>query len=273
MDFRQLLGHLEDMTSSSGKQEFDSREVSIYIVMQFITRDYRKDLRIGLANNVKRISNDLNRLYRMQLLKRKRIKRNCKIKRSSNDGKTCDKGFMFRYSFTRQGLRYIRYLRTNKMTPLEVSIRQSSDLEKDPKFLVSRVITQETFPPQLALVAWKYVFFLNNLYNRKVELKGRYRRFPPKIDAVLLTLTARIAHQSKSKDEMFHKSDKMIDEVSEILDKQDLEFVKLLNQLQDVSERYFKEVNSIISNTYGKNPGKSQISKSSSLISSEKSDD
>jgi hypothetical protein len=61
------------------------------------------------AFEVKKISGDLDRLFRMGLLKRKRVKRLFRTKA----GKPFGRGYMYMYKITRQGMRYGVYLAAN----------------------------------------------------------------------------------------------------------------------------------------------------------------
>ena len=54
----------------------------------------------------KMISNDLRRLYAMGFLKRRKVKRKSKTK----SGKTCYRGYEYKYSLSSQGLKYLAYM-------------------------------------------------------------------------------------------------------------------------------------------------------------------
>jgi len=66
-----------------------------------------------LGMTVKQASNLLRRLYRMGFLKRRKVKRLC----AAASGKLCHRGFEYVYSFSKQGVSYLRWLREWK--PLE----------------------------------------------------------------------------------------------------------------------------------------------------------
>jgi hypothetical protein len=55
---------------------------------------------------MKMISNDLRRLYTMGLLRRRRVKRECRTR----SGKTCFRGYEYKYVISHRGWRYLNYL-------------------------------------------------------------------------------------------------------------------------------------------------------------------
>jgi len=68
--------------------------------------------RVASALNLKKklVSNDLRRLYRMGFLKRKRVKRSCIGRRGF-----INRGFQYRYSFSRHGSSYVEWLEKGKV--------------------------------------------------------------------------------------------------------------------------------------------------------------
>jgi hypothetical protein len=98
--------------------EFDSSIASA----EFKNRRANGLLRVRLSKNyppkffeVKKISGDLDRLFRMGLLKRKRQIRYFQRK----DGKSFGRGYKYLYKITRQGWRYATYLLENIDLPPE----------------------------------------------------------------------------------------------------------------------------------------------------------
>jgi hypothetical protein len=58
--------------------------------------------------SIKRLSNDLARLYKMSFLKRRRVKRQV----TTNSGKVCNRGYCYEYQISKQGFSYLSYLRS-----------------------------------------------------------------------------------------------------------------------------------------------------------------
>ena len=61
---------------------------------------------------VKHASNDLRRLWRMGFLTRNSRPRNC----LTSAGKTCSRGFEYKYRLSSQGIKYVKWLQDGKMT-------------------------------------------------------------------------------------------------------------------------------------------------------------
>jgi len=113
--------------------------------------------------STKRISGDLDRLYRMGLLKRKRIPRIVYPK----DSPPSRKGFMYGYEITRQGWQYLEYLQKPKSTDPATYVEQQ----------VQKMMSDHihfVFPGTLADIAEE------DLLESKHEDRGRYNRFPSK---------------------------------------------------------------------------------------------
>jgi len=68
------------------------------------------DVYLTSSSRKKIVSNDLGRLYRMGFLKRRRMKRLCPSLR----GPPCNRGFQYRYSLSKRGLGYVRWLGEGK---------------------------------------------------------------------------------------------------------------------------------------------------------------
>ena len=90
MDFRSLLLMLDEL----GLEYFTSRDVAL-----------------KLKALVKHVSNDLRRLHQMGFLRRRRWKRLC----LSKNGRLGCKGYEYVYSFSGQGLSYVRWLRGGRL--------------------------------------------------------------------------------------------------------------------------------------------------------------
>jgi hypothetical protein len=111
LDFRTLL---KIVVWTFGLNEFDSGEVSS---MSTWTIRATSQTLLGYSasrtlevirrfSKKKMMSNDLRRLYTMGLLKRRRVKRECKTK----SGKTCFRGYEYKYVISNQGKSYLEYL-------------------------------------------------------------------------------------------------------------------------------------------------------------------
>ena len=110
MDFRSLLLKLDEL----GLEYFTSRDVAL-----------------KLRASVKQVSNDLRRLHQMGFLRRRRRKRFC----LSRNGRLCCKGYEYVYSFSRQGLSYVRWLRGGRLLDdlreAELAMKVFSSLPED----------------------------------------------------------------------------------------------------------------------------------------------
>lgn len=98
LDYRTVLTRL-NVHRLSGKAEFDSVEVAPF-----------------LSISVAQASKYMSRLHRMGFLKRTRDKRLC----LSKYGEPCNKGYFYRYEFSRQGEQYVKWMSTSM--PSELSI-------------------------------------------------------------------------------------------------------------------------------------------------------
>jgi hypothetical protein len=108
LDFRVLL---KILVMNFGKNEFDSGEVSSKVTDTILTtsqtlREFSASRTLIRRFSKKMMSNDLRRLYTMGLLKRRRVKRECKTR----SGKTCFRGYEYKYSISNQGKSYVEYL-------------------------------------------------------------------------------------------------------------------------------------------------------------------
>ena len=93
--YRMMLAVID--TLSTQNPQFSARTV-----FQYITNQLSQPVP---ATTIKIVSNDLSRLYRMQLLSRKRVKRPV----SGGEGEF--KGYMYTYYLNKQGRSYVDYLK------------------------------------------------------------------------------------------------------------------------------------------------------------------
>ena len=110
---------------------------------------------------MKRTSDQLARLYRMGFLSRRRVRRICSTAR----GRRCYRGFMYLYRINKQGQDYLTYRKNEP--PLQIS----ADLSLGPTGIPTGA-----------------------------QLKGRYRRFPPRLYPWTATVLDNIKKEFASKD-------------------------------------------------------------------------
>lgn len=148
--------------------EFDARTVSATITQYLSERGYYAPQFLSKFS-VKRISRDLDRLYKMEFLGARRVKREVYTKR----GTKCHRGYKYMYHVTAQGRQYYNYLlnpaearQRNRQRMYQISYNVQRALGMPPK-IIGR------FPPELADV--------DGLY-REIQARssnaGRYNRFP-----------------------------------------------------------------------------------------------
>lgn len=182
MRYQVLLKALEQL-SSALKTSFDSGTVSKFMdVYAYNNPNEQWDQRLF---DKKLISNDLNRLYRMGFLTRRRVKREVQTR----VGKSCNRGYKYLYNISKQGKSYTAYLETPKPFRLLVEgerrrasfyledfanpllLKLKSYLRNDQEYR-QRVIDGIIKPMQLTPM---------------LNARGRYNRFPQKIDLELLS--------------------------------------------------------------------------------------
>ena len=122
LDFRKLLCLIADIF---GDREFTAKELSNIMLKSVSDLAkypllFPRFLPFLQRFRTKLISNDLRRLYAMGFLKRRRVKRLCRTK----SGKTCFRGYEYRYSISSQGWKYLRYL----MEGETVNVKKLEDL-------------------------------------------------------------------------------------------------------------------------------------------------
>ena len=153
MRFRDLLAFLALYTRAYGKEWFDSREVSKAIrecaPLAYLNPVWWK------RSSVKIVSNELRRLYFMGLLKRRRVKRVCQTK----TGKTCYRGYMYKYSISSQGWKYVK--------------RLSGLAEMSPDDIIAYEWIRQNIPPEKRELAWKLYKFSPAVLGRR----GGFKRF------------------------------------------------------------------------------------------------
>lgn len=241
LQYVRLLNYLDDMTTTLAVAEFDSRQVSDFIISRIAIDVMTINATITNAVNIKRVSNDLNRLYHMRLLRRRRIKRICEVKNILGHNKiTCPKGFMYKYSFTKQGLSYSKYLKKKDsiIDPigLKRAITQENDLVKDAEFrtLVDHVKEKA---PSLGLAAWKATLYFAGSAGIDIKFKGRYRRFPPKVDRLVMALVNKLMVESRARYEEIQRLQQEIQSIEEERKKERGWYMDQIRQLANDLQR------------------------------------
>lgn len=161
MQFRLLLECIARMSPNGA--EFDARSLYYYIMQQ--------PSFVNLNTTVKLVSNDLNRLYRMQLVSRKKVKRPA----GSVHGY---RGFMYSYRLNKQGKSYVNYLRRTFFIP------NFQDYMR--KFTMRTNLQSKMAISKIEREMGKKIDDLDETYAEYLYLyskpgKGRQKRFPPRI--------------------------------------------------------------------------------------------
>jgi len=161
LDFRKLLTLIY---AHFGAGEFTSRELSDRL-REVIAPDFIKPVlmshpsfpRIYLRFGRKLISNDLRRLYAMGFLKKRKVKRKCKTK----GGKTCYRGYEYKYSLSSQGLKYLAYMARGGEE--EEALEGLEDV-------IMKVIIEKEAPEGTEDLWWEF-------YQTQIKERKGFRRF------------------------------------------------------------------------------------------------
>lgn len=215
---------------------FDARSVSV-----IFQRNGNRGMPIPMSKNypqgafsLKRISADLDRLYRMNLLKRKRISRLFFVNRF---GKPFGRGFMYAYKLSAQGWKYAKYLAENLGVSRQERKRRRNGKYKEywnPDDLVIQGAIRRNVPfPAVALVADENI--------KKMPTEGIYNRFPIQFDEDLFVkvLEEKIARE-KTKTELVSLTERAIDlakEEKKIHETQSRESQSVLQLLMDAKRK------------------------------------
>jgi len=103
------------------------------------------------------ISNDLRRLYAMGFLKKRKVKRKCRTK----NGKTCYRGYEYKYSLSSQGLKYLAYMARGG--------EEEGELE-GLEDLIIKIILEKKAPEEARDALWEF-------YQTQLKEKEGFRRF------------------------------------------------------------------------------------------------
>src|SRR5437867_5643911 len=142
------------------------------------------------TSQLKLVSNSLARLYRMQFLKRKRVKRICK-----QGEKTFNRGYKFNYCLTKQGWNHIKHLKSGPHRALSSIMKLMSDLALDPDINPLIMKYADSLPNSIKDLA---PFYVIGMSPSVLRVKGRYQRFPPKAQIILLHRLEHVARELKT---------------------------------------------------------------------------
>jgi hypothetical protein len=206
----------------------------------FSAREVTDSLRVAFAHDPsilqqvtrKKISNDLARLYRMQLLSRKRVKRDV----ITRNMMICYRGYKYHYRVSKQGLSYYSYLQKPEFDRrLAQEVRRKQITLSEP---ANYAIMQETGKligrqNGIALIRiaeyWAASFGENQFH-------GRYNRFPPRRDFGLFSLMLFLLFRSNDT----YQANKTNLETIGSLVKKAMEYEKMLYIYFSLLERAFK---------------------------------
>ena len=119
----------------------------------------------------KRISGDLDRLYRMGFLNRKR-----RLRLVSQRASTCFRGFKYDYRISKQGWQYLKYLEKGRVDPRSAEVDERIRIHNTDQM-------HERLPEPLAEDVERII------YTQHYTDRGRHNRFPRlQRDELLLSL-------------------------------------------------------------------------------------
>lgn len=132
------------------------------------------------AYEVKRISADLDRFYRMGLLKRRKVRRLIERER---DGKQFHRGWEYAYSLSKQGLKYTGYLKANSA---ETKDQRHSNKYKQPWEIDDATVSKYALEMSLSNEEAALKLLKENKEKFQFPEHGvYYRRFPRRYDREL----------------------------------------------------------------------------------------
>ena len=148
--------------------EFDTHKAAAIVATDIVfTEGFEGAPSIARHASVKRVSNDLNRLYRMGFLNRKRQKRQVPI----GGGKLCFRGYKYMYRISKQGRQYLDYL--NNPQPMPRPAVYTPGRFED-------LVLIEHLRNQLPFEEKKYAEEIYGAMFDSYVPVGRYKRFPRK---------------------------------------------------------------------------------------------
>ena len=161
MEYRVLLAVIDKVSRQNA--QFSSKQLA-----RIISEEYSVNSRPA---DIKTVSNDLARLYRMQLLSRKRVRRPVR-------GGDENRGYMYLYSPNKQGRQYIEHLKETWFSPEIQNHFKSFHLWTTPNSAIPLRDIEEKVGKRHDFLDEAYA---EQVYLHKQSKKGRRNRFPPKI--------------------------------------------------------------------------------------------
>lgn len=143
--------------------ELDARSLSLFIAENFPA--------FSPSIKTKLVSNDLNRLYRMQLLSRKKMKRTVL-------GGEIYRGFMYVYWLNKQGRSYVEYLKRTYFHPDFEDYLKKFGLRTNPRSMIAVRQIETDIGGKLDELGETYAEYA---YLHSIQQNGRHNRFPIRI--------------------------------------------------------------------------------------------
>lgn len=160
MEYKSALGYVRVFAPL---EEFSARGFSDYLIASLKVRPYIGDYQMFATTfSIKRVSGDLDRLYRMGFLSRRRVKRILNLRNSP----PVNRGFSYLYKISKQGRQYLDYLSKPKTEDLP-----------DPLDMLREAMAKDMhrrLPEQFAEMLEEYML------KSPPRDRGRYKRFPVK---------------------------------------------------------------------------------------------
>ena len=203
MEFKTLLQLLE---KSFGTANFDTKAAAVALTSGINQTTAPNLLTQELSRSLlKTYSNDLNRLYRMRFLKRKRVKRQV----ITRTGKRCNRGVAYVFSIGRQGHSYCKWLRTDP---------QSRSARSKGKF-IDRILIESLrnrLPVDEAPFAEKiYCGLIPSAITKSVHMRFPERYIDPAFTFLLQKRNKENREMKKMyDDEVIHNMREQIDDIS-----------------------------------------------------------
>jgi len=200
--------------------EFSAKDLALFLQI--------KERKVLVRNelSVKRISNDLNRLYRMQFVNRRRVARQV----SARTGK-CNRGFMYIYRLSSQGKKYLEYAQRPFIArKLLESKKKQIVANTDPSCLFGRSLIPgyfDSFSKELAPYAAQFFEQCTTSIPR-----GVYSRFPPRIDPNLLFLAAKFSKEAADMRNLIALANWGLNELESQRTKTEVDFQKYIERAE-----------------------------------------
>lgn len=182
LDFRRILVALG---TTSANAEFDAENASTIVARFLLFTDRDAFAKMEYRHlTVKRMSDYLDRLYRMKFLNRRRVTRIV----TTRVGKKCNRGYKYIYRFSKQGLQYLDHMHNPKRA--ELYGQTKGDM------IMLEYLRNNLLSADLKEHAAEIYFAIYGGFGSK----GRYMRFPLKDHPVLALLVNKYQKMLREKD-------------------------------------------------------------------------